>query len=239
MCAVIGAVIRNPTEADFDLLHRVFLESSIRGLHATGASWIWRNEIATAITPNHAYEWLNRYFGALKQGVDNDGNLYLVGHCRYSTSDLQYNQPIYTDRISVVHNGVITQEMPEKWEDLYGYKCETKNDSELILRTIESGKSPLEIFTNSSMAVGELYLNGGPEPYWNQRQVRFYRNGKRPLYYSVIPNGYIITSTEDIAQRCFLTNINELPMNTYMSINSDFVLNFVAVPTNNIDLQHA
>lgn len=231
MCAVIGAIIKQPTEEDFNLLHRVFLESSIRGLHATGASWIWREEIATGITSSHAYDWLNRYFDALKQGVDNEGNLYLVGHCRYSTSDLEYNQPIFNNTVSVVHNGVITQEMPEKWKDLYGYEFETKNDSELILRTIESGKSPLEVFPDSSMAVAELYLN--------ERQVRFYRNGKRPLYYSVIPNGYIVTSTEDIAARCFLTETHEVPMNTYVTVGNDFVLNFVEVPTNNIDLQHA
>lgn len=243
MCAVIGVALKNPTLDDFNLIRRVFLESSIRGLHATGASWIWESpwgaQIATGITSTHAYDWLNRYFNAYIQGGDKDGNFFMVGHCRYSTSDLEYNQPIHNEKISVVHNGVITQEMPEKWKELYGYEFQTKNDSELILRTIEAGKSPLEIFKDSSMAVGELYLDNGPEPYLGQRQVRFYRNGKRPLYYSIVPNGYIITSTEDIALRSFLENTQELPMNTYLSINSDFVLNFVSVETDNIDLQHA
>ena len=56
----------------------------------------------------------------------------MIGHCRYSTSDLQYNQPIYNDDYSIAHNGVVSQEMPERWKELYGYDCKTKNDSELI-----------------------------------------------------------------------------------------------------------
>jgi hypothetical protein len=44
------------------------------------------------------------------------------------------------------------------------------------------------------MAVAELSLKG----------IRWYRNGKRPLYYVKVSNGYFICSTADIALRAGL-----------------------------------
>jgi asparagine synthetase B (glutamine-hydrolysing) len=120
--------------------------------------------------------------------VADDGNLYLIGHCRYSTSDLEFNQPMFCQGKSIVHNGVITQELPENWKELYGYDCITKNDSELVLHS----NDPLREFSHMSMGVVELY---------KQKKIRFYRNGKRPLYLTSIPSGCIITSTADIAIR--------------------------------------
>jgi hypothetical protein len=40
MCSVIGAIIKEPRAEDFLMLHRVFLESKIRGMHATGISYV-------------------------------------------------------------------------------------------------------------------------------------------------------------------------------------------------------
>jgi len=208
MCAVIGAYLQNPTPQDLITLENVFRESSIRGLHATGISWVRNKTIHTYITKTPASEFLNSF--SLTSTVNEDGNLYLIGHCRYSTSDLNYNQPLYNKDISIVHNGVVSQEMPENWQRLYGYKCETFNDSELILHTIKAKKSPLEEFPDSSMAVVELY---------KEKKLRFYRNGKRPIYFTSLPNGGIITSTKDIALRSGLISPTELDMNVYVTLS--------------------
>lgn len=208
MCAVIGAYLQNPTPQDLITLENVFRESSIRGLHATGISWVRNKTIHTYITKTPASEFLNSF--SLTSAVNEDGNLYLIGHCRYSTSDLNYNQPLYNKDISIVHNGVVSQEMPENWQRLYGYKCETFNDSELILHTIKAKKSPLEEFPDSSMAVVELY---------KEKKLRFYRNGKRPIYFTSLPNGGIITSTKDIALRSGLISPTELDMNVYVTLS--------------------
>ena len=133
MCAVIGAIFKNPTTEDFEMIKRVFLESKIRGMHATGISFLpaWSDdEIETYKEPVPAdrFEWINK----LDECVASDGNLYLIGHCRYSTSDLAYNQPMVAPDLkkSIVHNGVITQELPENWQELYGYDTlTTKNQS--------------------------------------------------------------------------------------------------------------
>jgi glutamine phosphoribosylpyrophosphate amidotransferase len=201
MCSVIGAIIKEPRAEDFLMLHRVFLESKIRGMHATGISYVKNGQIITEKRPVPADEFPFNFPSYLNE----DGNLYLVGHCRYSTSDLEYNQPIANDNLSVVHNGVITQELPEKWKDLYGYDCETKNDTELILHTAEDCISPLLRWKDSSLAVIELHVD---------KVIRFYRNGKRPLYLTSISNGCIITSTSDVPKRA---EVPGMPVNVLMN----------------------
>ena len=69
----------------------------------------------------------------------------------------------------------------------YGYKLDTTNDSELIYHS----KEPLTEFPEASMAVAELHSNG---------TLRWYRNGKRPLY---MADGFFM-STKDIALRAGL-----------------------------------
>ena len=219
MCAIIGAYIERPSSRDLLMLADVFRESSIRGLHATGVSWVRNDEVKTRIEAKPATLFLESL--DLNNCVNEDGNLYLIGHCRYSTSDLEFNQPLWNENISIVHNGVITQEMPENWERLYGYKCKTRNDSELILHTLEAKKSPLLEFQNASMAVVELY---------KEKKLRFYRNGKRPIYFTSLPNGGIITSTKDIAIRADLKDPIEIGMNCYTTIDKGiFQKNFVLI----------
>jgi glutamine phosphoribosylpyrophosphate amidotransferase len=201
MCSVIGAIIKEPRDEDFLMLHRVFLESKIRGMHATGISYVKHGKIITEKRPVPADEFPFNF----PSYVNEDGSLYLIGHCRYSTSDLEFNQPIANENLSVVHNGVITQELPEKWKELYGYDCETKNDTELILHTAEDCISPLLRWKDSSLAVIELHVD---------KVIRFYRNGKRPLYLTSISNGCIITSTADVPKRA---EVPGFPINTLMN----------------------
>jgi len=223
MCAVVGAVIKNFKEHHVELLKRVFFESRIRGMHATGVSYVKNSKIHTDKLPVPATEFAFRFWDY----VNEDGNLYLIGHCRYSTSDLEYNQPIANESISVVHNGVITQELYEDWELLHGYTCEGKNDTELLLRSLEH-YSPLEHWKHSSLAVIELYTD---------KRIRFYRNGKRPIYFNLIDGGTIVTSTEDIAARAGLTQTVEVPFNAYLTVDERNVMMIENVIVNNKDLQ--
>lgn len=226
MCAVIGAVIEKPSADDFSLIRRVFLESKIRGMHATGMSVLphWSKEIQTFIEPVSADKFDHLNF--LEDCVADDGNLYLIAHCRYSTSDLEYNQPLYNSEKSIVHNGVITQELPHRWKDIYGYDCVTKNDSELILHS----QDPLREFPHMSMGVCELSVH---------REMKVYRSGKRPLYMTNLPNGMLVTSTSDIAKRAGVTQLVEpLPANVYWTVSSDLVLQFESVNNQAKDYQY-
>jgi len=223
MCGVIGAIIKEPRAEDFLMLHRVFLESKIRGMHATGIAYVKNNKIVIDKRPVPANEFPFNF----PSYVNEDGSLYLIGHCRYSTSDLEFNQPIGNQDQAVVHNGVITQELPENWKELYGYTCETKNDSELVLH---SG-SPLEEFPDMSMGVCELT---------SDKKLLVYRNGKRPLYLTSISNGCIITSTADISKRAEVPGfpINIL-MNHYFTFDERLAMTIEKVNIeDSVDLQH-
>jgi len=230
MCAVIGVILQNPSKQDFAMIRRIFHESKIRGMHATGISFLpnWSKEIVTIKEPVSADKFVDTHLhdDNLKNMVAEDGNLYMIGHCRYSTSDLEYNQPMHHNEKAIVHNGVITQELPENWKELYGYDCITKNDSELVLHS----NDPLVEFSHMSMGVVELYLD---------RKIRLYRNGKRPLYLSSIQNGCIITSTADIAARAEVpATPMEVLMNHYITFDNQLTMLIEKVDTDAKDLQH-
>jgi glutamine phosphoribosylpyrophosphate amidotransferase len=191
MCAVIGISIHDVTESDIELIKRIFLESRIRGKHATGVSYIKGDAIVTFSLPVPADEFIEQF--DFHDTIHN-GDINLIGHCRYSTSDLEYNQPIADGNKAIVHNGVISQELPENWEALYGIKCETKNDTELLLRT---EGNPFAAWPNASISAIVLYPN----------ELKVYRNGKRPLYETIVENGFILTSTKDIARRAGVQGI--------------------------------
>lgn len=188
MCGVIGVSINQPTDADLQTIRNLFFESRIRGRHATGVSYLKEGRLITIKEPIPADEFLQRHNP--KDWVDGD-SIRVIGHCRYSTSDLQYNQPIADEELSVVHNGVISQELPENWSKLYGIECETKNDTELLFHTLKEGKTP-EYWSESSISTIWLTRNG---------ELNYTRNGKRPMWITEHERGVIITSTKDIAKR--------------------------------------
>lgn len=225
MCSIVGAVLREPSDDDLAMLRRVFLESQIRGKHATGVAYVQNGSIHIDKRPISAQEFPFE-FGSYQ---NEDGHLYLIGHCRYSTSDLQYNQPLGNESKAIVHNGVITQELPERWKTIYGYACDTKNDSELILHS----DNPLAEFNHMSMGVCELYAD---------KRMRIYRNGKRPLYVTVLPNdrGVIVTSTADIARRARIDESPvELVMNQYVSFDEHIMMSVERIVIDDaVDLQH-
>tara|TARA_R110000824_G_scaffold110918_4_gene259132 strand:- start:7298 stop:7930 length:633 start_codon:yes stop_codon:yes gene_type:complete len=196
MCGIIGALIKEPTVKDFELLRNLFLHSKVRGCHATGASWVSGGKVCTIKEECSADVFLRRHLN-FNEMVNEDGNMYLIGHCRYSTSEIKDNQPIANEVLSIVHNGVISQELPEKWEELYGFRCSTRNDTQLLHESLLCNKDPFEVWKESSFSVCELRCD---------KTIIGYRNGKRPLYYSDTNNARYITSTQDIAIRAGLTN---------------------------------
>jgi glutamine phosphoribosylpyrophosphate amidotransferase len=223
MCAVIGTIVQNPSINQLEMIKRVIFESKIRGMHATGISYVKKNSIVTQRLPVSADKFPFNFESYLNE----DGNLYMIAHCRYSTSDLEYNQPLFHDTKSIVHNGVITQELPENWKELYGYDCITKNDSELVLHS----EDPLQEFPNMSMGVCELRVD---------KTLRSYRNGKRPLYLTTFNNGCIITSTKDIPYRAGVDGFTtEFLMNTYVTFDEYLAMSVERKPiTNAVDYQH-
>ncbi len=154
-------------------------------------------------------------------------NLTMLAHTRYSTSDLKYNQPIGDDELVISHNGIITQGDPTIWHSLFGFKTKTTNDSELIYVCIKAGKHPLKVF-RGSIAVCIL----------QNKQLNFYRNEQRPLWFCQELNGVVVASTKDILLRAGFKDPQECKMFTeYCSRGGTLTTNFHPVPLGVTDLQ--
>ena len=188
MCGVIGVHLDNVKQTDYDLVDRVFRQSMIRGKHATGVTFVKDRCLSTVKEPVSAEQFMDNW---KVESFDDQGKLRLIGHIRYSTSDLRHNQPFQNNDVSIAHNGVISQD-PDKWE----FETTTKNDSELILRAIEAGENPLQYYADRSMAVVEL----------RKDCIYAYRNHERPLWYALLENGIIFASTKDILYRSGIMN---------------------------------
>ena len=225
MCGVLGIAIKNFSVKDYGLVCSLFIQSMIRGKHATGVSFVKNGIVNTIKEPEPADEFISKQ--NLENWVNEDGNLYCIGHIRYSTSDLRYNQPMSSDKLSIAHNGVISQEPPETWEEKYKLRTETSNDSELILRAMEEELNPLQHFEPASMAVCALY---------NDKRIIAYRNGERPLYYFTDDNMHIFASTEDILNRSGLKKPKKVSMYEVITV-ANFKLSSYTMDTNYEDLQ--
>lgn len=194
MCGIIGCYLESPSPGQINSVKRLFVESKVRGMHATGFSILEGGQVKTIAEPLPADKFVEEHFDPVKAG---DYTLSLIGHTRYSTSDLRFNQPIqvFGDH-AIAHNGVIDQRPISFWGE-YGYDLTTANDSELVYHSSHSGGEPLMEFPNASMAVCELNANKG---------IRFYRNGKRPGWMVNVDNGFFVCSTKDIAIRSGFEN---------------------------------
>jgi asparagine synthetase B (glutamine-hydrolysing) len=193
MCGIIGAT-GNDKEQIKQIIEALFVTSQIRGKHATGVSFIENGKIKTIIEPIPSKEFVKKKLVPETETI--------IGHVRYSTSDLAYNQPIFNDKLSIVHNGVVTQEDPKNWTEHFGYSdFYTKNDTEIILKALTIGDNPFIKFPDASMALGVLSSNG---------DLFCGRNYTRPLWLFKIGKISGFASTEDIILRA-LKSLNKKP----------------------------
>ena len=192
MCGILAVDIRDISYDQIKEVERLLIETEIRGRHASGISWFSLGRVRTVKASKPISELLKE-FDVQTCADANNGHLAMIAHIRYSTSDLGYNQPICDGRFSVVHNGVITQTDPSKWDEMFNLGDPTTgNDSELIHMALKQDIHPLAEFTDASMAVATLSHRG---------HVRCFRNGKRPMWLTKLYNGAIATSTQDIVER--------------------------------------
>lgn len=199
MCGVVGVNIQNVGENDLKTIRRVFLETEIRGKHASGISWFDGKSLKCIKKPIPISELLEEISF---NDMIFDSNVRLIGHIRYSTSDIEYNQPITgDDSIHIVHNGVITQQDSSLWKSEFGYDCKTKNDSELLWNCFKSKENYLEKFKGCSASYISLdsfgnMVNG--------------RNSLRPQWIGNLENGFIISSTKNILLRSGIEDIEKV-----------------------------
>lgn len=201
MCGIIGVVgpkKQNVWSATYALLK----QSEIRGKHASGLSYFKNGQLITNKYNVPAGVFVNEYM------PDAVGN-YVIGHTRYSTSDIKYNQPLQEGSTALVHNGVITQAPFEQWKQLYNVEdFATKNDSEILLKyIIQTRKID---FANSSIAAGFIHLG----------EMWAFRNGQRPLYLFALQGLVGFASTANIIKRAFIgQDVQIIKANTNLIYN--------------------
>lgn len=203
MCGIIAGKLLDKKFNKFycNYITKMFLQSQIRGKHATGISIFSDNKIQSIILPIPAEQFIQEE--TYKKMLTNLGNKEFIGHVRYSTSDISYNQPIkIKNNFCIAHNGVMTQREFVHWHNdfaelLQGYKLKTKNDTELLglsyYRFLRKQKyfNPFVYFPKSSIGCCVLYND----------KIYFFRNGKRPLYYYLSKKYFFVASTKDIFLR--------------------------------------
>ena len=176
MCGLFGAVVVEPTLQDFYNLRSLFLKLESRGHHASGVAWVKDRMVHIHHEGIPAHEFVKGGTFSIQfmlDMVNEDRNLYILGHTRWTTSSPTDHQPLGDEEFALVHNGIVTGEPAEKWESLYGIKTDGGNDSELIWQTrVHSMVHPVHRFSTSSIAVCELYAN---------KTLIAYRNHARPL----------------------------------------------------------
>lgn len=188
MCGLVGIVNKENGKFPVDLLRSLMIEAQIRGQHATGIAYSdGMGLLKVHIEPNPAGQF------EVPDGLY-DATMAIV-HTRYSTSDLQYNQPNFDCGIALIHNGVVTQSEPDTWKDEFGVNCGTKNDSEILLRKMIGGVHPLTL-ENTSQACIAIDAS--------LRKFSFWRNEQRPLYYVNNDDFLVVASTKDILKRAGL-----------------------------------
>lgn len=186
MCGIIGVKgVISP-----DKLKTLLDESQIRGKHATGvARWNFKTDKIEAIVDSIASKQFTQKYSKELEIWCKD-YLVLIGHTRYSTSDLRFNQPIFDDSLALAHNGVVTQESPDKWV----YKCQTSNDSELLFRYIKEHSNLNNIEKKfKDISYSTLWIQNA--------QLNANRNGLRPLWKYSSTEVEIYASTKDILER--------------------------------------
>lgn len=193
MCGIVGMVSVENDKECFSFFKELLKESQIRGKHATGISFYKGNKLITIKSKEPAEKFI--------KGLNfvSYSNFYL-GHTRYSTSDLRFNQPINENNISLAHNGVLTQSDPKDWFKEFNYTTKTENDSELLLKFIEKEniKDVFKKFTKSSISAGII----------KDKTLFQFRNTKRPLWLIKFKSHnkircLIFCSTLDIFDRAF------------------------------------
>lgn len=186
MCGIIAVKGKITHKGLTSLLN----EAQIRGKHATGvARWNFKTNKIEAIVDSIASKQFTQKYSKELEIWCND-YLVLIGHTRYSTSDLRYNQPIYDESLALAHNGVVTQESPDKWV----YKCQTANDSELLFRYIKEHSNLDNIEQKfKDLSYATVWIENG--------HLNAKRNGLRPLWKFSSTDVEIYASTKDILER--------------------------------------
>lgn len=213
MCGVIGLKLPQFDEHyKRQILTNLLIASQIRGQHATGIATLIDGKIKALIQSIPAKEFVeSKKYNEFELGD------CIIGHTRYSTSDIRFNMPIYDEEFALVHNGVITQSSPDVWFNVYQYK--TQNDSEILFHALKNHELDRIKTAYPDMTYSYVTID-------NDGNLEYAHNGKRPLYDWTMGDLVIVASTKSTFERSKvseLLNFNVEPNLVAFEEDSTFI----------------
>ena len=209
MCGIIGYKWdgANPTLTKA-FVEALLVRSQMRGCHATGIAWAENGKLQSLKRPLQAQAFI--YTKQWNDLMVNPPRAAIL-HTRYSTSgDWQNNsnnQPLIDGDLAIVHNGLVSMATKGEFEQAYHVRCETENDSEIILRKIQikrlgydfqdaiaDAMDDIDAVAPPIFSVGLLRADG---------HLLSFNDKVRPLFRFKVPDFGLsgFCSTEDIFQR--------------------------------------
>ena len=221
MCAVIGYQLLNQSHVPevMDFIEQLLLQSQIRGKHATGMAYASAGVIICYKQPVPATEFVQ---SVEWQAFKKVHPVSAILHCRYSTSgdwqDNANNQPLTSQELALVHNGLVSQATKEEFCAQYKVRTTSANDSEIILRKVLRAKHRLEDNSLTDEGIGSTTtaiaealesIHKVDPPIFalgfldSTGQVYAVRDHIRPLWFFYIKAWGIVgfASTQDIIKR--------------------------------------
>ncbi len=126
MCAIIGY---QDQDYNKDLVNKLILESSVRGLHAFGFA-----------TGEKVYRTLD--LQDLIEKINEIKPKKCIIHCRYSTSGdysvIENNQPLVLENNFFAFNGVISMKTKSEMEKEFNLLLPTDNDGYILMNNLEN-----------------------------------------------------------------------------------------------------
>lgn len=192
MCGIVGFFSKNTNKEHISLLKRLLVESSIRGMHSYGISYVVEDSIETIKSLE------------LKQIIESlptSGGI--IFHSRYSTCYGDYKnlinaQPIEVEgSISIAINGVISMKPKEEYEKEYDVKCISDNDAEIFARALQKGITPNEFLSMPCGSIAAVYIKNN--------NIYAIRNNYRPLHWFNFKDSAYVVSTKDVVVRACKT----------------------------------
>lgn len=192
MCGIVGYSPVSPSEETVLAFQRLFLESTVRGLHAFGIA-----------DPNRG---VFRTFDPHLVPLAFDRGAPTIAHARYCQSGdwrvMENNQPLVVGSRALAMNGVIHMGTKEEFEAAFGVQCTVDNDSEVFLRRLEQGRAPLDFLKELTGSFAATWLDNGV--------LYAARNPRRPLWRAEEFGGVWFASTADIFRRAGFTQVTEV-----------------------------
>lgn len=189
MCGVVGfsSGKGHSAQGHRESFIRLCRESRIRGVHAFGIAW-WDGELHCKRSTDY-----QEVIDAIPDPLPDR----IIFHNRYCTSGdykiPENNQPIVAEGCALVFNGTIDMGTKAEMEARSGYKLNTENDGELVLRDYLAGDAMRRLRARIATFAG-IFLDG------SGRMIAL-RNELRPLNVIKLDGCTMLCSTKDIASR--------------------------------------